>query len=310
MGIRIIIIVFLLVVVSCTKPTQEASSPDSTATTQSSSNSSDNRVPATLTAQEMERVHDELFLAFHKGLMYQGVALKEEIAIDGNRFRYTLMRHNVDEVGLTASPYTGITPPTEEQEQAWEADTTKDKEPLQGEAYTQTNYHFVSEIDTFYVVGDFKAFVTNPESTPRALTIEFGGDGLIHQNANNVGSDGVPVFVRLTWGYFNPNEGLSLLDDEYLYVNLEEPLAFKKDELYLKAKIKDLTDADLAGLTKDELAFVRNDIFARHGHTFKTSKMITRYQAADWYHPVVADAGPLLNKFEKRNVDFIKAKEG
>jgi hypothetical protein len=38
--------------------------------------------------------------------------------------------------------------------------------------------------------------------------------------------------------------------------------------------------------------------------------MITRYQPQPWFHPVVADAASLLNKFEKRNVEFLKNKEG
>ncbi|MEJ0033594.1 MAG: YARHG domain-containing protein [Bacteroidota bacterium] len=304
-----------LALISCTKPAQESTSTsDSTGTesTQSTTSSGEERQPVTLTAAETERVMDEIFLAMHNGLIYRDrqVSLKEEFKVDGNSFDYVLIRDNGDNAGMTSQSWGGMRPPTQEEQDAWDADTTKDKEPLYGEAYTETEYRYTSEIDTLYVTGYFKAYADEPESTPRKLTIEFGGDGLTHKNANEVDGDGVPHFRPQVWGYYNPEEGMSLLDDEYLYVDLSEPLTFRKEDLYMKAIIKDLTDADLAGLTKDDLTFIRNDIFAHHGHTFKTTKMITHYQPTDWYRAAVADAAPLLNKFEKRNVEFIKKKEG
>jgi hypothetical protein len=98
--------------------------------------------------------------------------------------------------------------------------------------------------------------------------------------------------------------------DSELIVELGTPAQLTADLLPLKAKMADLTGEDLAGLSREQLAYVRNEIFARHGHTFKTEKMIAYFAQKEWYHTLVDDAQPLLNKFEKRNVDFIKKMEG
>jgi hypothetical protein len=303
---------FMLVLISCSKPSGESSEPtDSTDAATASTSANENRVPATLTAAEAERVADELFVLMHKGLVSNGtVVLGEEYFVDGNTFRYTVILHNLDSWGLSGGQYSANGLPTQEQVDAYDADTSQDKSYPVGESYSQTNYYYISQIDTFYVDGEYSAYIDDPESTPRVLTVELGGKGLIHQNAAEVGEDGIPKFSPKTYWYINPMEGPTFLDTDVVTINLGEPFEFKTDDLYLKAKIKDLTDADLARLSKEQLGIVRNDIFAHHGHTFKTSKMVTHYQPMEWYHPIVDDAAPLLNKFEKRNVDFIKKKEG
>ena len=60
--------------------------------------------------------------------------------------------------------------------------------------------------------------------------------------------------------------------DSELIIVLNEPRIYSKSNMYLKARIHRLTEADLQDYTKDELAYLRNEIFARHGHLFKTPK--------------------------------------
>ena len=95
-----------------------------------------------------------------------------------------------------------------------------------------------------------------------------------------------------------------------LSVALGSPKLWGKDELYLKARIHSLTDQDLAGLDKEALAYLRNEIFARHGHRFKTTKMKEYFAVKGWYFAVTEDATPYLNSLEKQNALFIKSKEG
>lgn len=305
-----------VLIFSCSKPTQEnTSSPDSTGVDQSSNNQNGSnpaaRTEVKLTPAEMDRVADELFVIMHKAMVPQSrVALKEDFTVDGNVFKYTLIRHNLDEYGIESTSWSGNRQPTDEEIAAYEADTTEGKTYPMGEGYTQTNYYYTSQIDTFYIDGKLVAYEESSESTPRVLGIMLTDGGVHHKNAAEVGDDGVPVFSEKEYYYYSPVEGPDFLGEEYFVMDLSQPLEFKKDELYIKAKIKDLTEADIAGLTKDELSFVRNDIFAHHGHIFKTTKMVTHYQAADWYHPIIDDAAAFLNNFEKRNVDFIKKKEG
>ncbi len=97
--------------------------------------------------------------------------------------------------------------------------------------------------------------------------------------------------------------------DSDLVVKLTEPRIYNRDELYLKARVWSLTQADLDGLSADELAYLRNEIFARHGHQFKTDKMKDYFSGKDWYQPFFDDATPFLNDLEKSNAQFIKSLE-
>ncbi|MEQ9307171.1 MAG: YARHG domain-containing protein [Marinoscillum sp.] len=96
---------------------------------------------------------------------------------------------------------------------------------------------------------------------------------------------------------------------EELVVKLNEPLIYRKETLYLKARIQLLSKVDLRGLTNDELSYLRNEIFARHGHSFKTEKMQDYFRLKKWYVPYFDDATPFLNEFEKENALFIKSLE-
>ncbi len=97
--------------------------------------------------------------------------------------------------------------------------------------------------------------------------------------------------------------------DTTFNIDLQKPFRPKLGDLYVIAKIRELTDDDLRGLGRAELSLVRNDIYARHGHIFKTPQMVSYYKAMDWYRPIIEDASPLLNGLENRNVEFIKQKE-
>jgi hypothetical protein len=92
-------------------------------------------------------------------------------------------------------------------------------------------------------------------------------------------------------------------------VNLSAPKIYSKDQYYLKARIQKLTDDDLAAFSKEDLGYLRNEIFARHGHTFKTEKMSNYFAKQDWYEAYVADATPWLNETEKWNAQYIKTFE-
>ncbi|MEM9340373.1 MAG: YARHG domain-containing protein [Bacteroidota bacterium] len=94
-----------------------------------------------------------------------------------------------------------------------------------------------------------------------------------------------------------------------LIVRLNEPRIYPKSMLYLKARVSELTEEDLADLSKDEMAYLRNEIFARHGHTFKTDKMRVYFENQSWYDPFFENATDFLNEMEKRNTQFIKSME-
>ena len=72
-----------------------------------------------------------------------------------------------------------------------------------------------------------------------------------------------------------------------------------------------LEKADLTDLTKEQLWWARNEIFARHGYIFKSErgKKYAR-SLGTCYSPREADANKLMNnefnKYEKQNVELIR----
>lgn len=94
-----------------------------------------------------------------------------------------------------------------------------------------------------------------------------------------------------------------------LIVNVVAPRIYSRDQLHLKARIFELKEEDVVGMDKDDLGYLRNELFARHGHAFKTEKMQNYFAQQDWYRPYTDDATDWLNETEKRNAQFIKQLE-
>jgi len=230
--------------------------------------------PISLTPEQIERVNFEVFLTFRYDWLLHGnpevMAYKEDFNTNGTEFHYTLLRHN----GTALLGQGSLT----------------DKSEVEGDINN-------NEIDTIRIDGNY---IVYPESVQesKVMTIRcvFAGSQK-HLNSFNVRYGQVSTF-----------------EDEYRiaeqFIELSTPRILTYDDLYLKAKVTELTDRDLAGLDKDELSYLRNEIFARHGHTFKTDKMISHFSQMKWYHSLIDDAASLLNNFERKNVEFIKKKEG
>ena len=70
-----------------------------------------------------------------------------------------------------------------------------------------------------------------------------------------------------------------------------------------------LTKSDLAGLTKEKLAYARNEIYARHGRRFKTSIYQQYFEKQSWYSENqnynYDDENSNLNNIEIKNVELI-----
>lgn len=69
-----------------------------------------------------------------------------------------------------------------------------------------------------------------------------------------------------------------------------------------------LTDADLDGLSKEELRIARNEISARKGRKFKDSELSNYFKSKAWYNPTIEPddfSSDHLNKYEIYNQSFI-----
>jgi len=70
-----------------------------------------------------------------------------------------------------------------------------------------------------------------------------------------------------------------------------------------------LTADDVNNLYKDELRQMRNELYARHGYSFKLRDMRELFDNQDWYMPISTDVRKKLTATELKNEKIIKQYE-
>jgi hypothetical protein len=70
-----------------------------------------------------------------------------------------------------------------------------------------------------------------------------------------------------------------------------------------------LDEEVLKYMERDELAILRNAIFAKHGYRFKSKHYLNLFSAYDWYDPEYDDVSHLLNEIDVKNIETIKKYE-
>ena len=78
---------------------------------------------------------------------------------------------------------------------------------------------------------------------------------------------------------------------------------------YPEASTRLLKTSDVENMTKDELSFMRNEIFARHGYCFAKKDLRQQFENEDWYVPNTVDIKGYLTDIEKKNIALIKRYE-
>jgi hypothetical protein len=78
---------------------------------------------------------------------------------------------------------------------------------------------------------------------------------------------------------------------------------------YPKASQRILKEGDVENLTKSELEYMRNEIFARHGYCFKKKELREHFENAEWYIPNTVNVADQLTELEKKNIAMIKRYE-
>jgi len=75
---------------------------------------------------------------------------------------------------------------------------------------------------------------------------------------------------------------------------------------YPQCSMKFLVTDDVNNLYKDELRAMRNEIYARHGYSFKRREMRELFDNQDWYMPISTDVRKKLTTLEIKNEKLIK----
>ena len=79
--------------------------------------------------------------------------------------------------------------------------------------------------------------------------------------------------------------------------------------IYKNTSTDKLNPEDLYDYMQDELRLMRNEIYARHGYSFKKKDMRAHFDAQDWYMPLTTDVRDMLSDREWQNVQLIKEYE-
>ncbi len=69
---------------------------------------------------------------------------------------------------------------------------------------------------------------------------------------------------------------------------------------------KELTEADLEGMSAQELTYARNELFARHGYVFQSDELNTFFKTKSWYSPNKGFDASQLSARETANAEFIR----
>ena len=83
------------------------------------------------------------------------------------------------------------------------------------------------------------------------------------------------------------------------------------DYIFPQSNSEYLTRDRLEGLSKDQLAYARNEIYARHGRTFRDQTFQDYFNSKSWYAPQYdpdtfdAMQDTVCNDYEKENARLI-----
>lgn len=70
-----------------------------------------------------------------------------------------------------------------------------------------------------------------------------------------------------------------------------------------------LKASEVENMMKEDLEYMRNEIFARHGYCFNKKNLRQQFEMSDWYVPNTVDIKGLLTDIEKKNIALIKRYE-
>jgi hypothetical protein len=76
-----------------------------------------------------------------------------------------------------------------------------------------------------------------------------------------------------------------------------------------EASTRTLKADDVENLSKDNLEYMRNEIFARHGYCFNKKNLRQEFENEAWYVPNTVDIRGYLTDVEKKNIALIKRYE-
>ena len=187
-----------------------------------------------------------------------------------------------------------------------------DYEDMSGVEYRLTFYEKQSYYDGYG--GNLFSIVLIPQyenyDAPEATILStlnipgYGGYHIISQYPSDVqfSEAGMSRYtslgedIRDILDSFQPLNGTSILTEQ------EENYDYWFDTSYID-------EASLSDVSRDDIMWSRNEIYARHGYIFQNKDIQAAFESTDWYVPNPNYSDSLLNDIEKENLNTIIAYE-
>ena len=84
------------------------------------------------------------------------------------------------------------------------------------------------------------------------------------------------------------------------------------DFIFWDSNTRYLTDAEVAGLSLQQLCYARNEIYARRGYIFQSQELRDYFGSKSWYYgyiPGVSFSSSVFNSYEMTNIELLKRYE-
>ncbi|SEL83450.1 YARHG domain-containing protein [Aquimarina amphilecti] len=109
--------------------------------------------------------------------------------------------------------------------------------------------------------------------------------------------DGKQIGIKM-WLEFQPIKGDGTFSKPYTDLK-----AIERENYIYSHRI--FTVDELNDKTEEELAVIKNEIFASHGYMFTKKKWQDYFESKSWYMPSETDAADKLTAIEKKNIELI-----
>lgn len=110
-------------------------------------------------------------------------------------------------------------------------------------------------------------------------------------------------------GSWKPNKVSETVKEKDFNLERKTYKYIKDAGSYPQASQRLLKVAEVENEMKEDLEFMRNEIFARHGYCFQKKNLRQQFEMQDWYVPNTIDIKNRLTDIEKKNIALIKKYE-
>jgi len=163
-------------------------------------------------------------------------------------------------------------------------------------------------------VSGYSVVAGNERAFSGSLTEKDGAFEILAKEPGDDPEDGIFVFhyqpgpsSHLT-GTWTPNNAKKLAKKEF-DLGRREYRYDAKIGLYPQSSTRLLKAKDVENIRPEDLRIMRNEIYARHGYSFRMRDMRSYFDSQDWYMPISTDVTSKLTTIEQKNQELIKRYE-